>query len=111
MSQKNLSASFECGKCPKNNDPERGRACVMWWEFIQTEVMTGKEQLTKMCGYQALPIFLTEVIKASNRPAAEISAMRCEMDTQMSNVASGMRQVPQMLANLMVQHPAIEHSQ
>lgn len=109
MSQKNLSASFECGKCPKNNDPEIGRACVMWWEFIQTEVTSGKEQLTKMCGYQALPIFLTEVIKASNRPAAEISAMRGEIDTKMGDIAHGMRQVPQLLASL-VQHPQIKNN-
>jgi len=79
----------------------------MWWEFMQTDTSNGREQLTKMCGYQALPLYLIEVIKASNRPAAEIGVLRGEIDTNMSNIANGMRQVPSMLANLMQQHPII----
>lgn len=43
---------------------------------MQTNIVTGEEKLTKMCGFQAMPIFLTEVIKASNRPAAAINDMR-----------------------------------
>lgn len=68
----------------------------MWWEFMQTEIGTGREQLTKMCGYQALPIYLIEVIKASNRPAAEIGTMRAEIADNMRQVAHTIMQHPQL---------------
>lgn len=100
----NYKNAFTCKKCPQSNN-ESG--CPMWWEFIQTDTSNGHEQLTKMCGYQALPLYLIEVIRASNRPAAEIGAMRGEIDTRMGDIANGMRQVPQMLANIMLQHPAL----
>lgn len=101
----NYKNAFTCKKCPQSNN-ESG--CPMWWEFIQTDTSNHREQLTKMCGYQALPLYLIEVIKASNRPAAEIGAMRGEMDTRMGDIANGMRLVPSMLANIMLQHPAID---
>lgn len=48
----------------------------MWWETVQTNIQTGEEAITKGCGYQQLPIYLVEVIKASNRPAEEMSKIR-----------------------------------
>lgn len=80
----------------------------MWWEFIQTDNTNGREHLTKMCGYQALPLFLVDVIKASNRPAAEIGAMREEMGGQINHLVNGIQQVPQLLAAALMQHQAIE---
>lgn len=50
----------------------------MWWEFMATPVGQSQSELRKMCGYQALPTFLTEIISASNRPAAAIESMRNE---------------------------------
>jgi hypothetical protein len=48
----------------------------MWWEYMMTNPQTGEEKIEKQCGYSALPVFLTEVIKASNRPASAIEGMR-----------------------------------
>jgi len=67
-----------CKACPKRND-EQG--CPWWWEFMETNISTGQERLTKQCGKAALPVFLTEVIKASNRPAAAVESTRNEIVT------------------------------
>jgi len=73
--------AFQCKKCPQRNDEE---GCPVWWEFMQMNVATGEERLEKMCGFQAMPIFLIEVIKASNRPAAAIESMRNSMMASMN---------------------------
>ena len=65
-----------CKKCPQSND---ANGCPWWWETIQTNTDTGEERVHKDCGKASLPMFMTEVIKASNRPAGEISAMREEI--------------------------------
>jgi hypothetical protein len=93
----NYKNAFNCKKCPQTNT-EQG--CPMWWEFMQTDTTNGREQLTKMCGYQALPIYLIEVIKASNRPAAEIGAMRCEIAEGMNRVVEGVKNLPPTLLQL-----------
>ena len=61
------------------------------------DVSSQKQEIKKMCGYQALPTFLTEVIIASNRPAAEISAMRCEAENQKNELVFGMAKVAQVM--------------
>jgi len=71
----NYKNAFKCHKCPQSND-ENG--CPMWWEYVQEDHM-GKIRNKKQCGYQALPDFLMEVISNSQRPAAEIGAMRKEL--------------------------------
>lgn len=96
---------MNCKKCPESND---SNGCPCWTEIIMTNA-EGDVKSVKNCLFQQLPMLMVEVIKASNRPAAEIGAMRGEMDTQMAKVASGIRQVPQMLADLMVQHPSVEN--
>jgi hypothetical protein len=69
----NYKKAFNCKRCPQSNGEE---GCPLWWETIQTNIQTGEECVTKGCGYQQLPVYLTEVIKASNRPAEEISKIR-----------------------------------
>ena len=72
----NYKKAFTCKKCPGRND-ELG--CPCWVEFMETNIVSGEERLWKGCIFAALPRMLVEVIKASNRPAGEISAMRCEI--------------------------------
>lgn len=60
---------------------------------MATDVSSQKQEIKKMCGYQALPTFLTEVIIASNRPAAEISAMRCEAEDQKNEMVASLAKV------------------
>jgi len=75
----------KCHKCPKSND-ENG--CPWWWEFVQTNLQTGEERVQKQCGKAALPVFLTEVIRAANRPAEEISAMRDQVSDNVTKLAA-----------------------
>ena len=72
----NYANAFNCDNCPKTND-ETG--CPVWWEFIETNDVTGHERITKECGFVSMPRLFVEVIKASNRPAAVMESMRNEI--------------------------------
>ena len=76
-SGKNKNGCFDCDNCPREWDPEKDRFCVMWWEYTQMNDK-GEQKISKGCGFRELPHFLTEVIKASNRPAAAIESIRNE---------------------------------
>jgi hypothetical protein len=93
----NYKNAFNCKKCPECNT-EAG--CPMWWEFMQTNDH-GQERLQKMCGYQALPMFMVEVIKASNRPAAAIEKTRNDLVAGLGNISHVIREsiVPDLLMN------------
>lgn len=81
-------AAFQCAKCPRNADPERGPSCPAWWETIHTNVATGEEKTWKSCAWEQLPHYLIEVIKAANRPAAAIEGTRQEIAQGLSRVAT-----------------------
>lgn len=83
--KKNFKNAFKCKKCPGRNDEE---GCPMWWEYSMEEPTTGKTKLVKECGYLAMPVFLTSVISASNRPAAEIGQLRNEIAQGFTAVAN-----------------------
>lgn len=100
----NYKNAMNCKRCPETND---ANGCPCWTEIIMTNT-EGEVKAVKNCLFQQLPMLMIEVIKASNRPAAEIGAMRGEIDGRMAIIADGIRQVPQMLANIVMQHPAIE---
>ena len=72
----NYRNAWNCKKCPGRND-EQG--CPAWIEYMQENVGTGEQRLSKECLFQALPVFLVEVVKASNRPAAAVESMRNEV--------------------------------
>lgn len=86
----NHTHAFQCERCPRNNDPERGPSCPAWWEWTAENVQTGESRIERMCGWQAMPRFLTEVIKASNRPAAEIGACRQQIAVGLGRIAENM---------------------
>ena len=67
--------AFNCCKCPEKSG-EGG--CPMFWETMWN-ITTGEEKLIKSCGFEQLPHYLTEVVKASNRPAAAIESTRNEI--------------------------------
>ena len=87
----NYGKAFKCKKCPQSNG-EKG--CPMWWEFMALDIASGKEELKKMCGYAALPTFLTAVIEASNRPAAAIESTRNEIAKGLKKVALAVNTMP-----------------
>lgn len=68
--------AFKCTKCPESNG-ENG--CPVWWEIIEENVETGKERINKACGFTLMQMFLLEVLKASNRPAAAVESMRNDL--------------------------------
>ena len=65
--------ALNCAKCPgKAGDG----GCPMWWETVWTNTQTGEVQTLRGCGFEQLPLYLLEVVKASNRPAAAIESTR-----------------------------------
>lgn len=89
----NYKNAEKCHKCPQSNG-ENG--CPWWWELMECND-GGQERLHKTCGKVYLPVILVEVMKASNRPAAELSAMRQDMSRSMSRaVEVTMQKVAQM---------------
>jgi len=80
--RQNYANAFNCKNCPGNNGPE---GCPLWWETVQTNVQTGEERLVKGCGLQQLPIWLIEVLKASNHAAASVQQSR-------NDIISGLNQ-------------------
>lgn len=83
-------AAFQCQQCPRNNDPARGRSCPAWWEWTAENVTNGETKIVRMCGWQAMPQFLTEVIKASNRPAAAVESTRNEIAAGLGRMATAL---------------------
>lgn len=65
--------AFQCKKCPESNS-ENG--CPMWWELMMDNVQSGESKLVKACGYTLMPVVLSHVVAASNRPAAAIESLR-----------------------------------
>jgi hypothetical protein len=72
----NYRNAWNCKRCPGRNDDQ---GCPAWVEYMQENVATGEQRLHKECLFQALPVFLVEVVKASNRPAAAVESMRNEV--------------------------------
>lgn len=76
--------AFNCKKCPECND-EKG--CPMWWETVW-EKPDGEVKIIKACGYTQLPLYLIELIKASNRPAAAVESIRNELDVKLEKLCT-----------------------
>lgn len=89
----NFKGAFECAKCPGNGDPSKGRACPMWWKTVWQRAQEDVK-IVEACGYTQLPHYLTEVIKASNRPAAAVESMRNEMSRGLFAIAEAAKSHP-----------------
>ena len=70
----NYKNAFNCKHCPQT-DNENG--CPVWWKVTYTNAI-GEQRIDEKCGFQHMPAFFIEVIKAANRPAAVIESMRNE---------------------------------
>jgi len=82
--------AWKCKKCPETNN-ENG--CPAWTELMVTNIQSGEEKLEKDCLYRMLPMLLVEVIKASNRPAAEIGSLKNGMINAISELAESTQQL------------------
>lgn len=84
---KSYKNAWRCKKCPQSNKED---GCPMWWEvFYEKMGVSGSEgiKVVKGCGLQLQSEYMVEVIKASNRPAKQISAMQNEMHKSLNRVA------------------------
>ena len=77
--------AFNCYKCPgKGGDG----GCPMFWDTVHTNTQTSEIKTIRSCGYEQLPTYLVEVIKASNRPAAAMESTRNEMMRGLAAIAT-----------------------
>lgn len=81
--------AWNCAQCPKHSRLGEG-GCPAWWETVQTNVVDGSVNVWKECAWLQMPVYLIEVIKASNRPAAAIESTRNE-------IANGFGQLVEVL--------------
>ena len=80
--------ALNCARCPgKRGDG----GCPMWWESQFTNG-AGDVRYVKSCGFEQLPQYLIEVIKASNRPAAAIESTRNEIAEGLARIAGATAQ-------------------
>lgn len=79
------SNAFNCQSCPGNSGLN---GCPCWTEIVETNLQTGEERINKDCLFRMMPHMLVEVIKASNRPAAEIGRMREEVVKGVAQIAN-----------------------
>lgn len=83
--------AWNCKRCPQRADAD---GCPAWVEYMQENVASGEQRLHKECLFQALPVFLTEVIRASNRPAAAVESVRNELAQGLGALALAARRLP-----------------
>jgi hypothetical protein len=74
MFARKRGGAWDCERCPKDS-----AICPAWAELIETHIRTAEERVTKECIFRMLPRMMIEVIKASNRPAAEMGQLRAEL--------------------------------
>lgn len=74
--------------CPKSDD------CPWWWETLRENPATGETKVFKDCGIRQLPFFLTAVVTASNRPAAEIGEMHSSLVSGLGRLVHTLKQAP-----------------
>ena len=82
--------AFQCYRCPKDGAADKSRGCPRWWKTVQTNVQTGETKVWEECGDVQWPVYATEIIKASNRPAAAVESCRNEVAVGLARVASVM---------------------
>lgn len=68
--------AFNCTRCPRSNDPQADRACPAWWEIMFENAQTGEQKIEKNCAFVLMPVYLLEVIKASNRAVEQTCQAR-----------------------------------
>ena len=93
--------AFNCRKCPQKGG-EGG--CPIWWETLHEEVTTGEIKTIKSCGFEQLPMYLVQVIKAANGMAASSDAARNTMVSKFGELLS-------KLGKMAESNPQIEHKE
>jgi hypothetical protein len=82
--------AWDCARCPKHARIADG-GCPAWWETIQTNSESGEVAVWRECAWIQMPVYLIEVIKASNRPAAAVESTRNEIANGFNRLVEVMR--------------------
>ena len=84
----NYENAFDCEDCPEANTK---KGCPAWVEYSATN---GKEEkIVKGClGQELIPV-LVNVIRAANGPAAEMSLLRNELNTNFNRILTVAKEV------------------
>ena len=96
--QPSYKNAYNCKRCPQNNGPD---GCPNWIEITMTQAESGMVKVEKDCVAQFMPMLIVELIKASNRPAEELSSMRGEMRRE---IKACVEETVQKMAMVMNQH-------
>lgn len=83
--------AFNCAKCPGKGGDD---GCPAWWETVWNNVADGQTKVIRGCGFEQLPLYIVELIKASNRPAAAVESARNEIANGFEQLVSTMRALP-----------------
>jgi hypothetical protein len=87
--------AFNCAKCPgKGGDG----GCPAWWETVWENQQAGETKVIRGCGWEQLPRYITEMIKASTRPAAAVESTRNEIAAGFGQIVSTMKALPRSSA-------------
>lgn len=89
--------AWDCAKCPRHARIAEG-GCPAWWETVQTNIESGAVTVWKECAWIQMPVYLIEVIKASNRPAAAVESTRNEIAEGFGRLVEVMREAPHQLS-------------
>lgn len=84
--------AFGCAKCPKNDDPEKGRACPAWWNILERNTVMDEFRSVSDCAFRLMPKFYMEMAKMNNRAAAAAIATREDI----------LKEIGELNGNLMV---------
>lgn len=86
-----------CHKCPKDGRGDKSRGCPKWWSIETAE--PGKPVVTRWdCADVLLPIALEQIKMVANRPAAEIGALRGELENRAERMEEGLAGATTMIA-------------
>lgn len=99
--------AFACSKgkpCPESNGED---GCPNWTEIVMENTQTGETKVNKGCAPQLMQTLMVEVIKASNRPAAEMGEIRHSLIDGFQALAQSQQQMAhkfQQALNAQLEH-------
>lgn len=100
--------AFQCHKCPKQAGD---KGCPAWWETVWEKPRAdavADVTTVKGCAFEQMPNYLIEVVKASNRPAAELGQIREELLKSLGRLSLAIAQFASRLNGIETRLDALE---
>lgn len=80
--------------CPRNGDPEQGKYCPKWLEYMETNQQTGEQRLRRECSERVLPQLMGDLAKACDGSAAAVESTRNEIAGGFSHIRERLQLIP-----------------